>query len=139
MLNLQPQTQLVSLWKAVENLNDSHATGMVQVSLLTCHSERSEESGLRLHHHGRCLVLLVRSLEVRNLVIAFKVPNARGNFVDQVMVVGNEKHSPVIPLQRNVQGIDRLEIEVVRGLVEHQHVGLLQHQLAKEQARSFST
>jgi hypothetical protein len=31
MLNLQPQRQLVSLWKAVENLDDSHAAEMVQV------------------------------------------------------------------------------------------------------------
>ena len=29
MLNLQLQTQLLSLWKAVENLDDSHAAGMV--------------------------------------------------------------------------------------------------------------
>jgi hypothetical protein len=104
MLNLQPQTQLVSLWKAVENLDDSHAAGMVRLFPLTnrCHSdpERSEgeESAVRLHRHGRRLVLLISALEVRDLVIAFKVPHTRGHFVDQVMVVGDEEYRPLIPL-----------------------------------------
>ena len=41
---------------------------------------------------------------------------------------------PSILLQRDIQRVDRFQIEVVGGLVEHQHVGLLQHQPAENAA-----
>jgi glycerol-3-phosphate dehydrogenase len=41
-------------------------------------------------------------------------------------------------LQRDVQRVDRLEIEVVRRLVEHEHVRLLQHDAAEEQPRRLA-
>ena len=37
-------------------------------------------------YHGR-LVLLVRSLEISDLVIALEVPDAGGDLIDQIMVV----------------------------------------------------
>jgi hypothetical protein len=46
--NLRQQTQLQTLWKSVENLDDSHAAKMVQSPaqgrITHCHPERSEES-----------------------------------------------------------------------------------------------
>ena len=49
------------------------------------------------------------------------------------------RHRALITLQRDVQRVDRFEIEVVRRLVEHEHVRLLQHQLAEQQACRLAT
>ena len=45
---------------------------------------------------------------------------------------------PSILLQRDIQRVDRFQIQVIRRFVEHQHVGLLQHQLAEDQPRGFA-
>jgi len=42
-----------------------------------------------------------------------------------------------VALQRHVQGVDRFEIQVIRRLIEHEHVGFLQHQPAEQQTRGF--
>src|ERR1035441_2851113 len=38
----------------------------------------------------------------------------------------------------NVKGVDRFEVEMVRRLVEHEDVRLLQHQLAENQPRRLA-
>ena len=45
----------------------------------------------------RRLVFLVRALEILNLIIV-KVPDASGNFIDQIVIVGDEKHRALIAL-----------------------------------------
>src|SRR6266480_4170325 len=75
-------------------------------------------------------VFFIRTFEVLDLA-ALEMPNARGHFVDDVVVVRHEQHRPVVPLQRYVQRVDRFQVEGVGRLVEHQEIGLLQHQPAK--------
>ena len=82
--------------------------------------------GFRLHYHC-CLILLVRAFEVGEFVIAFEVPDAGCDFVDQIVIVAYQEDRPLISLQGNVQRIDGFEIEVVRGFIEHEYVWLLQH------------
>ena len=108
-----------------------------------CPVERSSpvfttQSSLNSHRNRGRLILLVRALEVGDLVIAFEVPHARGDFVDQIVVVRDQQDRALIALQRNVERVDRFQIEVVRRLVENENIGLLQHELAEEQARGFS-
>src|SRR5208282_2913248 len=91
-----------------------------------------------LHRRDGRLVIFVSALEVGNFVVVLEVPDPGGNFVDQVMIVGDQKNRPLIALQRNIQSINRFQVEVVRGLVEHQHVRLLQHQFAEKQARGLA-
>src|SRR6266851_2531427 len=90
-----------------------------------------------LYHHCR-LIVLVRPFEVRDLVVALKMPDSRCHLVYQIVIVGHQQHRTVKTLQRNIQRVDRFQIQMVRRLVEHQHIRLLQHQLAKQQARGFS-
>src|SRR4051812_10269791 len=65
--------------------------------------------------------------------------DAGGDVVDQVAVVGHEDDGARIVLQALAQGGDRLQIEVAGGLVENEHVGPGQHQLAEEQPHRLST
>src|SRR6201987_632745 len=51
----------------------------------------------------------------------------------------HQQHSAFIALQSNIQRIDRFQIEVVRRFVKDKNVRFLQHQLAEEQARCFTT
>jgi hypothetical protein len=54
-----------------------------------------------------------------------EVPDSGGDFVDQIVIMGHQKHRAFVLLEREVEGVNGLEIEVVGGFVEHQEVGLL--------------
>ena len=71
-------------------------------------------------------------------MISFEVPYARGHFIDQVFIVGDEENRPLITLQSNVERVDGLEIKVIRRLVEYEDVRLLQHEFAEEQAAGLA-
>src|SRR3984957_16151444 len=75
----------------------------------------------------------VGAFEVFDFLAGFEVPDAGGDFVDDVVVVGDQQHGAIVFLQRDVQRVDRFQIQVVGGLVQHQHVRLLQHQPAENQ------
>ena len=60
------------------------------------------------------------------------------DFVDQVVVVGDEQDRALVALQGDVERVDGFEVEVVGGLVEDQDVGLGEHELAEEQAGRFA-
>src|SRR6266568_5850197 len=81
---------------------------------------------------------LVSALEVLDFPVV-EMPDARSNFVDDVVVVRDELYRAIIALQRNVECVDGFKIEMVRRLVEHEEIGLLQHQSAENQARGFAT
>ena len=70
---------------------------------------------------------------------AFEVPDAGAGFFDQVLVVGDEEDGAFVLLDGLVEGVDALEVEVVRGFVEDEDVGLLQHDLAEEQTGGFAS
>ncbi len=87
---------------------------------------RARVSGLgRLGQN--CLVLLVHTLEVGDLMVSLEVPNPGGHFIDQVFVMGDQKDCPLIALQGDVERVDRFEIKVVGRFIEDQYIGLLQH------------
>src|ERR1700730_13993246 len=71
-------------------------------------------------------------------MITLKVPDSGGHFINQVFVVRNQEYCPLIALQRDVKRVDGLEIQVVRGFIEDEHIRFLQHQLAKKQSAGFS-
>jgi hypothetical protein len=60
------------------------------------------------------------------------VPDARGDFVDDVVVVGDEQNCAVVTLESDVERVDGFEVEVVGWLVENQEIWFLQHQAAKD-------
>ena len=70
--------------------------------------------------------------------IAFEVPDTRAHFVDEIVIVRHQQHRAFVALDGDVQRVDRLEIQVVRRLVENQEVRLLQHQPAENQPRRFA-
>src|SRR5437773_12408876 len=65
--------------------------------------------------------VLVRSLEVFDVPM-IKMPKPRCDFVDHVVVVRHKQHRAIEFLQRNVQRVDGLQIEVVGRLVKHQKI-----------------
>src|SRR6185437_16811099 len=54
------------------------------------------------------------------------------------MIVRYQQHRALISLQSNVECVDGFEVEVVRWFVEHQHVWLLQHELAEQDTCSLA-
>ena len=74
-----------------------------------------------------CLVLLVGALKVRNFVVSFEVPNPGSDFIDQIVVMGDQQHCTLIALQGDIESVDRFQVQVVCRLVQNQDVGFLQH------------
>ena len=64
--------------------------------------------------------------------------DARGEARDEPAVVGDEDQRAVVLLEPRDQRLDRLEVEVVGGLVEHQHVGLLDAEPREHQPRRLA-
>ena len=81
--------------------------------------------------------LFVGAFEVIDFAVA-EVPDAGGDFVDDVVVVRDQQDGAIVPLERNIQRVDGFQIEVVGRLVEDQEIRLLQHEFAEDQARRFS-
>ena len=79
-----------------------------------------------------CLIFRVGSLEIRNFVIVLEVPDARGHFVDEVVIVCDDQDSALIALERNVKRVDGFEIKMVRRFIEDEDVRFLKHQLAEQ-------
>src|SRR5437660_9500841 len=76
-----------------------------------CSCSPCERSGMHR------LIFLVRPLEVANMVIRLEVPNARCDLVNQVMIMGDQENGALVTLQRDIEGVDRLQIQVVGGFV----------------------
>src|ERR1051326_4696775 len=85
------------------------------------------------------LVFLVFALEIGNTSVTLEVPNARRHFVNQILVMRDQQNRSLIALQSNVQRVDRFQVQVVGGFIQHQDVRFLQHQLAEQQARGFAS
>ena len=87
---------------------------------------------------GECRgVLFVTALEVANSSV-FELPDPRSNFFQKVLVMGDQENGALVTLERNIQGVDGFEIEVVRRLIEQEHVWLLQHDPAEQEARRLA-
>ena len=72
------------------------------------------------------------------MLAVFEDPQAGGDFVDEVVVVGDQQDGAFITLQRDVERVDGFEIEVVGRLVEDEDVGLGEDELAEDEARLFA-
>src|SRR4051812_45396229 len=83
------------------------------------------------------LPLRIRTLEVLD-PIRLEVPQPRGHLVDQIMIVRYQQYCSLVPLQRDVEGVNRFKIEVVCRLVEDEDVRLRQDQLAEHQPGLFA-
>ena len=53
------------------------------------------------------------------------MPDAGADFVDQILIVRDQEHGALVFLQRDVQSVDRFEVQVIRRLVQDQDVRLL--------------
>ena len=83
-------------------------------------------------------VLLVGSGKVAEAVDG-DLEDPRRERRDEGAIVRDEDDRTVERLHSVHERLDRLEIEVVRRLVEHEHVRVLDHQLGEHDARGFST
>ena len=70
----------------------------------------------------------------RDAGAAVELENPAGDVVEEVAVVGDRHHRALVLLQVALEPPHRLGVEVVRGLVEQQQVGGLQHQPAQRDA-----
>ena len=95
---------------------------------------------LLLHGHARGL--LVEPARVvalpRNALAAVEFENPPGDVVQKITVVGHGDHRTLVLLEMLLEPVDRLGVEVVRRLVEQQHVGLLQQQAAQGHAAALT-
>ena len=73
-----------------------------------------------------------------NAVAAVQLENPFSGIVEKVAVVGDGHHSSGKALQKLLQPVNRLGIEVIGRLVEQQHVGPGQQQAAKRNAAFFA-
>src|ERR1017187_2800791 len=80
------------------------------------------------------LPLRVRSLKIFKSIL-FEVPQARRYFIDQIVVVGDQQDGAFVALEGDIERVDGFKVEMVRGLVEDENVGLGQNQLAEHQSR----
>ena len=58
--------------------------------------------------------------------------------LDEIAIVGDHEGRALVAVERVAERDDRLEVEVVGRLVEHQHVVLGQHQLREEEAHRLA-
>ena len=58
--------------------------------------------------------------------------------LDDIVIVRYEQQGARIALKRDIQGIDRFQIEMVGRFVQYEKVGLLQHQAAEHDSRDFA-
>src|SRR5205814_4758009 len=82
--------------------------------------------------------LRVSALEIFDPAM-FEVPYSGCHFVDHVMIMSDQEQGAGIPLQRDIQGIDGFQIQMVGRLVQNQEVGFLQHQPAENDSRRFTS
>src|ERR1700722_4874025 len=86
-----------------------------------------------------CLVVLALPLFVGALEIfdaaVVEDPQTRRHFVDQVVIVGDQKDRALVRLQRDVERVDGFKVKVVCWLVKDENVGLGGDELAKRTTR----
>src|SRR5437868_12149908 len=92
-------------------------------------SRCAPRAGARLRRLLLCVsdVLIVGALEVFDAA-AIEAPDTRGDFFDQIVIMADQQDRAIVLLQRDVQGVDRFEIQVIRRVIEDQHVRLLEHE-----------
>ena len=90
------------------------------------------EAGLLLLEPRRVVAL------ERDAAPAVELEDPAGDVVEEVPVVGDGHDRARVLLQEPLEPVDRLGVEVVRGLVEQQQVGLRQQQPAQRDPASLT-
>ena len=92
--------------------------------------------------HGHAGGLLVEPARVVALpgdaLAAIQLQDPARHVVEEIAVVGHGDHRTLVLLEMLFEPVDRLGVEVVRRLVEQQHVGLLQQQAAQRHAAALT-
>ena len=87
---------------------------------------------LLLREPGRVVAL------IGNAAAAIELEDPAGDVVEEVAVVGDDQDGAGIVAQMAFQPIDGLGVEMVRGLVEQQQLGLLEQQPAERDAAALA-
>ena len=101
----------------------------------------SLRSLLLLLHHALGLLVEPRRVVAMpgDALATVELQDPLAHIVEEVAVVGNGNHRALILLEVLLEPVDTLGVEVVGGLVEQQHVGLLQQQAAEGHASALTT
>src|SRR5450830_1350088 len=91
------------------------------------------QTGLLLFQPGAVIAL------PGNAVAAVQFQNPLGRIVEEVAIMGNRHHGAGEALQELLQPVHRFGVQMVGRLVQQQHVGLGQQQLAQCHAALFTT
>ena len=66
------------------------------------------------------------------------MPDPGRHFVDQIVIVRHQQYRSRIFLKGDIERIDRFQVQVIGGLIEHQEIRTLQHQPAEDQPRRLA-
>jgi hypothetical protein len=75
---------------------------------------------------------------VRPAAAALDLEHPADDVVEEVPVVRDQDHGALVLLQMVLEPLDRVGVEVVRRLVEQEHVGVVQEQLAQRDAPALA-
>src|ERR1019366_1685765 len=79
-------------------------------------------------------VLRIGTLEIVDLAV-FDVPDARGHFIHDIVIVSDQQDCSIVLLKGDVESVDRFQIQMVGWFVEDQEIWFLKHQAAENDAR----
>src|SRR6266568_140437 len=82
--------------------------------------------------------LVERAVEVQDGLLVAQGPDARRHLPDELLVVGDDEGRALVPPEPVRKRRDGLEVEVVRRLVEHEHVVPRAHEVRHEQAHRLA-
>ena len=78
---------------------------------------------------ARRVFFVSHNLVILKATVDIDLDNSRGHRLNELMIVSGEDHIPLKASDPVIDGTDRLEIQVIRWAVKHDHVGARQHHL----------
>jgi hypothetical protein len=84
-------------------------------------------------HRGEHEVVVVAGIDLQLLEI--QVRDVRADLVQEVTIVADDDHRGVVVVEHAFEPADRVDVEVVGGLVEQQHVGPREQRLREQHAQ----
>ena len=84
-------------------------------------------------HRGEHEIVVVARVDLQLLEI--QVRDVRAHLVQEVSIVTDDDHGRVVGVQRALEPADRVDVEVVGGFIEQQHVGSREQRLREQHAQ----
>ena len=84
-------------------------------------------------HGGQHEIVVVAGIDLELLEI--EIGDVRAHLIQEVPVVADDDHGGVVAVERALEPADRVDVEVVGGLIEQQHVGLREQRLRQQHAQ----